>query len=453
MDSAFKRQMAPPLALLVLAALTPNSHRVTITDENVEPLKLDDSPDLVGISVKADTARRTWEIARSYRRRNIPVVLGGIYPTTCPDQCAIHADACVIGEAEPLWSLLLHDVQSGRLKKIYAHKSPPDLSYTPVPKWDLIDHKRYLYTNTLTIGRGCRYNCDFCYNSSPNLPSGHRIKPFNNILREIESLKSRHVMFIDDNFIANPSFARQLVKKLQPLRLTWHTAVSANIARYDGMIELMAESGCRSLFIGFESLNPQNLQAANKKQNHIDEYEHTISKIHSCGMMVNASIIFGFDNDGIEVFDRTVEWLIEQKIETMTAHILTPYPGTVLHKKLTSQNRIFDHDLTHYNTSHAVFYPANMTAKELENGYLNAYRRFYSWSSIWARIPRDSRRLMPYLMFNAFYRKFGRACSILRLIGFMHLLGKMGALFSYPNLAVRRNSICKVDRSFLSKLH
>ena len=438
MDSAFKRQMAPPLSLLVLGALTPKGHHVTIADENIEPLRLDDSPQLVGITVKADTAQRSWEIARSYRSRGIPVVLGGIYPTTCPNQCAAHADACVIGEAERLWSGLLRDAESRNLRRFYRDRTPPDLGIVPVPQWDLIARKHYLYTNTLTIGRGCRHRCCFCYNSSPNLPTGYRMKPIRNILREIASLRTRHVMFIDDNFIANPSLARRLIAELIPLGLTWHTAVSADIAQHGDMIERMAASGCRSLFIGFESLNPANLQNANKCHNRVEQYERTIGRIHDCGMMVNASVVFGFDGDGPQVFDETTRWLTLQKVETMTAHILTPYPGTVLHARLSSQNRIFDRDLTHYNTSRAVFRPANMTAEQLESGYLDAYRRFYSWSSILSRMPRDTRRLAPYLLFNIFYRKLGRLCSAPGILGLMWSLGKLGAALSYPHILTRR---------------
>lgn len=434
MDSAFKRLMAPPLSLLILGALTPKHHRVTITDENGERLHLADRPDLVGISVKADTAPRSWAIADSYRQKGIPVILGGIYPTTCPEKCVKHADAIVIGEAEQLWNTVLRDAEMKSLKPAYRREKPSDPSLIPIPRWELIAEKRYLYTNTLTIGRGCPWRCAFCYNSSPNLPPGYRAKPVESILQEIASLPDRHVMFIDDNFIANPAFARTLLKAFRPLGLTWHTAVSADIGRYDDILDLMAESGCRSLFIGFESLNPENLRAVNKKQNHIDEYEHMIAKIHNRGMMVNASVVFGFDRDRPEVFDRTTQWLIDQKVETMTTHILTPYPGTTLYARLLKENRILDHDLTHYNTSRAVFQPAGMTAQELETGYLAAYRRFYSWPGILRRLPSDPRRRRPYLLFNIFYRKYGRIASALGGLGLMRSIGRWGAQLSYPQL-------------------
>jgi len=435
MDSAFKRQMAPPLSLLVLGALTPRQHRVTVSDENVERLDLSDRPDLVGITVKADTVARSWDIARTYRRRGVPVVVGGIHPTVCPDESAPYADAIVVGEAETVWAAVLEDAQAGKLKGVYRTVAPPHLSLSPIPRWDLIDARRYLYTNTLTIGRGCPWHCTFCYNSSPNLPRGYRAKPVERVLAEIASRHSRHIMFIDDNFIADPSYARQLLHAFRPLGLTWHTAVSADIGQHDDIIALMSETGCRSLFIGFESLNPANLRTSRKIQNKRDRYEDLVRKIHKHGMMVNASVVFGFDEDGPEVFSRTTDWLIARKVESMTAHILTPYPGTALHARLLHEGRIFDHDLTHYNTSRAVFQPKNMTVSELESGYLEAYRRFYSWRSIFARMPQVGAGCTPYLLFNLCYRKFGGAFAALASPGLMRFFGSLGACLAYPALA------------------
>lgn len=437
MDSGFKRQMAPPMALLVLGALTPRQHSVTVVDENIERLDIEDHPDMVGITVKADTALRSWAIARLYRQRGVPVVLGGIHPTVCPEENSPHADALLIGEAEALWGEVLKDAEAGCLKEIYRGSQPPDLSLAPIPQWSLIARHRYLYTNTLTIGRGCPWRCTFCYNSSPNLPGGYRKKPIRGVLAEIASLESRHVMFIDDNFIADPSYARELLKAFRNLGLTWHTAVSMDIGRHDDIIDLMAETGCRSLFVGFETLNPENLRAANKRQNRQDQYEQVVAKIHDRGMMVNASVVFGFDEDKLCVFDETTQWLIDQKIETMTAHILTPYPGTALHSRLLAENRIFDHDLTHYNTSRVVFQPKGMTADELESGYLEAYRLFYSWRSILTRMPADRSRWMPYLLFNLCYRKYGRAFSALGAHGLMRFWGALGACLSFPALTGR----------------
>ncbi|MBA4387262.1 MAG: B12-binding domain-containing radical SAM protein [Verrucomicrobia bacterium] len=433
MDSLWKTHMSPPLSLLVLGALTPAEHDVRIEDENVENVRLDDSPDLVGITVKVDTMQRAAGIASSYRRRGIPVVMGGIHPTACPDECSGHAEAVVVGEAERIWPQLLEDARAGQLRRIYRNTAPISQTEVPVPRWDLIREKNYLFTNTLTIGRGCPWRCDFCYNSSENIDASYRMKPIANIVGEIRSLGIRHVMFIDDNFIGNPLKAKAVIRELAKLNIVWHTAVSADIGNHEDILDLMAESGCKTLFIGFESVNQNNLLGCHKKQNTVEEYDRTIAKIHARGIMVNASLVFGFDKDDASVFPATLDWLVGNRIATMTAHILTPYPGTMLHKRLLAEGRIIDHDLAHYNTAHAVFRPKLMTTDELEHGYLGMYDHFYSWANILRRWPVTANQATAYLEFNLLYRKFGHALSSLgRTVG-MRNLAKLAKAIAYPN--------------------
>jgi radical SAM superfamily enzyme YgiQ (UPF0313 family) len=440
MDSHFKVQMSPPLCLLVLAGLTPLHYKICVEDENVEKLDLNDQPDLVGITVKADTRNRSAQIAEAYRQRGIPVVMGGIHPTSCPDDCAPLADSVVVGEAEQIWPRLLHDFEGDQLQPRYHQTTPVALSDTPMPRWDLLGAKNYLFTNTLVMSRGCPFTCDFCYSSNDNIHSGYRTKGVNQILQEIESLNSRHVFFIDDNFIGSIKFTRQLLTALKPMQLTWHTAVSANIVRHDDVLNLMAEAGCKSLFIGFESVNEDNLAAYNKKQNKRQLYETLIQKVHARDMMVNASIVFGFDHDTPDVFERTTTWLIDQKVETMTAHILTPYPGTRLFSKLHKEGRIIDYNFDHYNTSYAVFTPRQMTPRELESGYKMAYKKFYSTRGILSRLPSSPNRRVPFLLFNFFYRKWGRFFSTVGKFGFMTYIGRLGKALCYGNLSTRKKS-------------
>ncbi len=437
MDSAWKTHMAPPLALLVLGALTSPGHDVVIEDENVEKTNDADRPDLVGITVKADTFYRAAEISGHYRARGIPVVWGGIHPTVCPDDCLRHADSVVIGEAEETWSALLADASAARLKPVYRNDHPVDPSLTPIPRWDLLKEKNYLFTNTLCIGRGCPWRCDFCYNSSDNIPARYRMKPVENILAEIASLGIRHVMFIDDNFIGDPGRVRQLLPALRKMNLTWHAAVSADIGRQAGLLEQMAESGCKSLFIGFESVNPLNLLNCHKAQNRIEEYDATVSRIHRCGIMVNASLVFGFDEDDESVFQSTLAWLVRNRIATMTAHILTPYPGTRFYRKLQAEDRILDHDLRHYNTSRVVFRPNKISAEALEEGYLRMYDQLYSWGNIWRRRPALPGQLVAYLEFNLLYRKFGKVLSRLGQFIGMRGLAKLAKAVAYPSLKMR----------------
>lgn len=431
MDSEFKRAMSPSLALLILGALTPEEHEISIEDENVGLLHLDDRPDLVGITVNVDTSKRAYEIARQYRERGSKVVLGGIHVSANPDEALLHADSVCIGEAEELWIQILLDVRDGILKPKYYNSRPTDLSLTPVPKWSLVDKSKYLYTNVVVTSRGCPFGCEFCYNSCKYVHHWFRNRPIKNVLEEIKTLDTRQVMFIDDNFIGNVGWTKEFLRQLKPLRLTWHAAVSANIVHYPELLYEMKDSGCESLFIGFETINKSSLESVGKSQNNVENYEKLVSEIHARGIMVNASLVFGFDGDGPGVFKQTLAWLVKNKIETMTAHILTPYPGTKIYRRLQSEGRIADAEPTHYNTSFAVFKPRQMAPSELQKGYLKIYRDFYSIKNILKRLPDDRSQRVPYLLFNFIYRKFGKIASKIASHGMMDRLSKWARRLSY----------------------
>jgi radical SAM superfamily enzyme YgiQ (UPF0313 family) len=215
------------------------------------------------------------------------------------------------------------------------------------------------------------------------------------------------------------------------LDLTWHSAVSTNIVHHPDLIIKMAHSGCRSLFIGFESIHADSIKSVNKGQNKIEEYETLIKLLHDNNIMVNASLVFGFDHDHVDTFSKTLNWLVKNRVETMTSHILTPYPGTTLYKRLESEQRIVDYDLSKYNTSNVVFKPRNMTAIELRSGYLRIYDDFYSYRNILKRRPGNKNLLAPYFMFNLGYRKYGRLLSRLGKMGLMNQIGKLGGKLAY----------------------
>jgi radical SAM superfamily enzyme YgiQ (UPF0313 family) len=439
MDSAWKTHMAPPLGLLVVGALTPAEHEVQMVDENVESLVIDDNPQLVGISVKVDTLDRAVAIARAYCSRGVKVVMGGIHATACPEDCLDEADAVVVGEAEESWPGLLQDISAGRLQRLYRGSGRgADLASSPAPRWELLRGKNYLFTNTLTMSRGCPWRCEFCYNSAENVTPGFRMKPLAQILREVKGMGESHVMFIDDNFIGDPVRARALVEALRPLGLVWHAAVSADIGRHEDLIEAMAESGCKSLFIGFESILTENLRECRKKQNRVADYNRTIARIHASGMLVNASLVFGFDGDGPTVFQDTLDWLVGNHIATMTAHILTPYPGTQLYRRLQAEGRILERNLTQYNTAHCVFQPRGMSPAELEAGHRWMYDQFYSWPHILRRWPVSPRQVTAYLEFNLLYRKYGKVtCRLGEWVG-MRNLARLARVLAYPRWRGKR---------------
>lgn len=431
MDSELKRRMSPSLSLLVLASLTPQEHTVTIQDENISEIFFDDKTDLVGITVNVDTSKRAYEISSWYRERGIPVVLGGIHPSSSPDEAMNHCDAVCIGEAEDIWMTILEDSGNGGLRKSYYSDKPVTLDKYPIVDRNKVDQSAYLYSNILTTSRGCCFACDFCYNSCDYIHQCFRNRPIEQVIDEIKHLPTKQVMFIDDNFIGNPKWTNAFLNELKNLDVIWHAAVSVNIGKHPKLLDKMAATGCRSLFIGFESISPGSVESVGKHQNRISFYDKVIDEIHSRDIMINASMVFGFDHDTTDVFQNTLDWLVKNRIETITGHILTPYPGTKLFKKLDKENRITDYEPTHYNTSRVVFKPKLMTAEELYDGYLWIYRNFYSFKNIKARLPHNSRRWIPYLLFNLGYRKFGKITSIFGKQGFMRSIGRLARRLSY----------------------
>jgi len=431
MDSDFKRLMSPSISLLVLGSLTPKEHRVYLEDENVHPLSWDDSPDMVGITVNVDTSKRAYDIADRYRLKGIPVVMGGIHASACPDEALEHANSVCVGEAEGVWQEIIDDLSKGSLKKRYYDTTPTDMSRSPIPRWDLLDRARYLYSNIICSSRSCPFECDFCYNSADYVHKCYRQKPTENVIEEIKALGTRQVMFIDDNLIGNIAGARNLVRAMKPLGLTWHCAVSTNIGSHLDLLDEMAESGCKSLFIGFETINGDSNRSINKYQNHAHTYGSLIREIHDRDIMVNASMVFGFDHDHLSTFAETLDWLVQNKVETMTGHILTPYPGTRLYARLLAEGRIIDFDSTHYNTSHVVFRPRNMTPDELLDGYHWIYNTLYNYKNIYKRMPETLTRKIPYLLFNLGYRRHGKLVARVAKHRLMRHTGRLARRLAY----------------------
>ncbi|MBQ3231578.1 MAG: radical SAM protein, partial [Clostridia bacterium] len=250
------------------------------------------------------------------------------------------------------------------------------------------------------------------------------------VIREIKSIGRKHIMFIDDNFIGNRQWTIAFLNAIKPLKIRWNAAVSINVAEDREMLDLMKDSGCKGLFIGFESINQESIADVHKVQNGKTEYEKAVEEIHKRGIMINASFVFGLDADTKETFQKTCDWIVKNRIETVTSHILTPYPGTALYRRLQAENRITSDDLSLYNTSNVVFKPKNMTAQELMDGYLWLYKNVYSFKNIIKRLPREKSQRPAYLMFNLFYRKFGAITDTLcKIIGYRQI-GFLGELFS-----------------------
>lgn len=406
MDTDIKTHMSPPLGLLTVVNMLRSEHTVVLENENIEPIHYD-KPDLVGISITVDVLPRAIEIAKRFREQGCSVVAGGIHITTAADTIPENCfDVLCVGAAEGTWPDIIKDYQNGTLKPIYhCNKKLTGRDLVP-PAYDFIDKKKYLYCNVIHTSRGCPFRCDFCYNSGAGQQFVNR--EITDVIQEIKAIGTKHIMIIDDNFIGNKPWTYAFLEELKPLKIKWNAAVSINVASDEKLLDLLKESGCQGLFIGFESINPDSIADVHKVQNQRDSYEYAVHQIHKRGIMINASFVFGLDGDTKETFQRTLDWIVKNKIETVTSHILTPYPGTALYRKLKAENRIDEEDLSLYNTAHVVFQPQNMTKQELQEGYLWIYRKVYSFRNILKRLPEDKSQRAAYLMFNLFYRKWGK---------------------------------------------
>lgn len=378
-----KYSLFPPLGLATLAGYLRDDDEVTLSDEHVERLSFDDEPDLVVIQVYITSARRAYEIADRYRARGAYVVLGGLHVTSLPEEAAEHADTIFLGPGEDTWPQFLADFRARRPARRYASQQRSLIGVPPIRR-DLIQRHLYLVPNSIVVSRGCPHVCDFCYKVA-FFKGGKQFytQTVDAALEQIDRLPGRHLYFLDDHLFGSPLFAEALFDGMGGMGRLWQAAGTVKtVLEQPRVLEKAVASGLRSLFVGFETVNAGNLQEQRKYQNIGRDYAAAVRRLHELGVMVNASFVFGMDHDGPDVFERTVEWAIEQGIETATFHILTPYPDTALHARMEAEGRLLHRDWDRYDTRHVVFRPKRLTPQELESGYWRAYRDFYRWGSI-----------------------------------------------------------------------
>ncbi|MCA9902299.1 MAG: B12-binding domain-containing radical SAM protein [Anaerolineae bacterium] len=377
-----KYSLFPPLGLATLAAYLDMDDEVVIQDEHVETLDLTDEPDLVVIQVYITSAYRAYQIADHYRAQGAYVALGGLHVTSLPDEAAAHADSIFLGPGEDTWPQFLCDFRAGHPAPVYQSNVRTLIGLPPVRR-ELIKRHLYLVPNSIVVSRGCPHVCDFCYKEAFfKGGKGFYTQTVDDALAEIERLPGRHLYFLDDHLFGNARFASALFDGMQGMGRLWQAAGTVQSVLKPGLLEKAVAAGLRSLFVGFETLNPNSLREQHKVQNLNRDYAAAIRRLHDLGVMVNGSFVFGMDDDDESVFDRTVAWAIEQGIETATFHILTPYPDTALHQRMEAEGRITSRNWDLYDTRHVVYRPAKLTPEALEAGYWHAYREFYRWGAI-----------------------------------------------------------------------
>lgn len=376
-----------PLTLTTLAALIPPelNAEVRAIDEGmdqIEPDKLD--ADLVGISAITGTAPRAYEIAAQFRRRGIPVVLGGVHPTLMPGEAQQHADAIVVGYAEESWPQLLRDFAAGRMQKRYDQSPNLSLAGLPFPRRDLFDTNLVNVAHTTEATRGCIYQCEFCV-----VPAawGKPIqKPVAEVVADIRQMGARRLIFLDLNLIADLDYAKELFTALIPLKLKWGGLATTTLAWDEELLDMAARSGCRGILIGFESLAQSSLNEMKKSFNARRDYHEVVRRLHDRGIAIMGCFVFGFDHDTLDTFDETVDFVLESKMDLPRYAILVPFPGTAVYRRLKAEGRILTENWGLYDGQHVVFQPRQMTADQLLEHTGRAWRKTYSYGSILKRL-------------------------------------------------------------------
>jgi radical SAM superfamily enzyme YgiQ (UPF0313 family) len=378
-----KYSLFPPLGLATLAAYLSSDDRAVIVDEHVGSLAFDDTPELVVIQVYITNAYRAYAIADHYRSQGAFVCLGGLHVTSLPEEAAAHADAIFLGPGEQTFPKFLEDFRAGKPERVYASTAGRTLERVPPIRRDLIKRTFYLVPNSIVVTRGCPQHCDFCYKDAFFQGGrGFYTQRVDDALSEIERLPGRHLYFLDDHLLGDRRFAEALFEGMKGMKRLFQGAATVDSILRGDLIQRAAEAGLRSLFVGFETLTPENLKRSNKRQNLGRNYKAVADRLHSLGIMINGSFVFGMDDDGDDVFRRTVDWAIEHGVTTATFHIQTPYPGTQLHARMVRDGRMLTGDWRMYDTRHVVYRPAQLKPEALKAGYDWAYREFYRWGSI-----------------------------------------------------------------------
>jgi radical SAM superfamily enzyme YgiQ (UPF0313 family) len=405
-----KHVLTPSLALTSIAASTPAVWSVRYWDENLlqGPPPWQPMPQVVGITVHLTFALRAYELARWYRQRGAKVIFGGLHVLSCPEEVRPHADALVIGEGVHAWAQVLRDVESSTLKPVYHGSYRHPYRDDPPPRRGLLPRDSFLTTTSLIATRGCHNRCGFCYLSTDGLQMPYLVRDVEQIVEEFRAENQPYAVFVDNNLGSRPDYLRRLCRALRPLEKIWSAAVTIDVTDDPSLVREMALAGCTGVFIGFESLQNDNITDSHKKSPRTEEYARRVELLHQHGIQVNGSFVLGFDHDRADVFEKTAAWIESNRLECATFHILTPYPGTPLFRQMEAEGRILHKNWTQYDTGHVVFQPRHMTPEQLERGYAWCYQRLFSHTSIWRRRPADIRAVLPYLAMSYLYKRSNR---------------------------------------------
>jgi radical SAM superfamily enzyme YgiQ (UPF0313 family) len=396
-----------PLTLTTLAALVPPELEVEVEllDEGIRDMDWDLEADLIGITLITGNAVRAYQVADHFRRRGIPVVLGGPHVTLAPDDAQPHADAIAVGYAEETWPRMLRDFAAGRLQRRYVEAPGLSLAGRPFARRELLPRHRYVTDAAFEAQRGCLHDCEFCV-----VPAawGRKLyqKPVGEVVADIRQSGRRRVLFVDLNMIADRRYAMELFAALVPLRIRWHGLVTVLFGDDLPLLELAARSGCRGVLMGLESVTPDGVRACKKGFNSPRRYRRIIEQLHEHGIALNGCFVFGVDTDTPDVFQRTVDFAIEAQVDLPRYAVVTPFPNTALHRRLEAEGRILSRDWQLYDAQHVVFQPARMSPEDLQRGHEWAWKRTYRLPAIAHRLRRSPMPAALAWAANLAYRRY-----------------------------------------------
>ena len=377
------------LTLPYLAALTPKEWDIKLIDEQLEDIDFSAPVDLVAITTLTINSLRAYAIADTFRKRGIPVIMGGPHTYFHYEEVGEHCDAVGIGEGEEIWSSMLADAANGRLKKTYRADELHNLKNLPFPRYDLLSLRNYGFFKTFSVqsSRGCPFKCEFC-SERFYLGKSYRYRPVQDVIEEIKQSKAKNIFFADSNFAGKTAHTTELMEALIPLKVRWSTLWSAYLCNNQEFMDLAKKSGLLHVNIGIESIDQNTLTGMKKNANRVNKYQDIIYNLRKRGISYSFNFIFGWDTEREDVFQSTLTFLKQNKVPVAYFNILTPHKGTSLYDRMKKENRIIDiHNIGRWPGINCYIRPKYCSAQELEEHVKKMYREFYSFPAMFARLP------------------------------------------------------------------
>jgi radical SAM superfamily enzyme YgiQ (UPF0313 family) len=399
----FSKFMSPRLGTFILGNLMKQrGWEVEIYVADMGQIDWDRLPsaDMVGISSITSTAPRAYKIADKVREMRIPVIMGGPHPTFLTEEALRHADFVIRGEGEhPLMAFIdawektgdfstvpaLSYKQDGNVIHNPTMEVTPDMDNIPFPDFSLFKGKNKILAQGSVVpiqtSRGCPFHCSFCA-VTPMFGKRYRFRSVENILQELRQYQegNHFIFFYDDNFAARPQHTKELLKAIirEKLRFRWSAQVRVDVAKDLELVELMKKAGCHTVFIGFESINPDSLNEIKKSQG-IDDIVRAIKVLRKHHIHIHGMFILGLDHDNWETVKKTVRFAKKHRLTSVQFMIMTPLPGSELYYSLKRENRILFKDWSLYDAHHVVFKPINFSEARLQKAQIYGHKKFYSW--------------------------------------------------------------------------